>query len=381
MILLGAIINPSYSSAQDSTTVKAKTKSPLIERLSVRTNAFEWLLTVPNVQAGFDLFPGPYNRSELLAGVKWKPDTYHQQPPFYVFNLLDLRGEYRWHFRFKQQKPGEKFNFFSLYRRNPRPWIAHYLGGYMNYGTYSVKPSKKGADGWQTGLGVSYGIELPLYEYGNSAVDLDLGASAGLAFFRYDLYSLNYANTGYARLSDTPDNLFIPVVSELRATFILRKTSVRTRYTKVDPEIKIMADKLTDIRMGFEGTNKQTFDDSRDRKTSALYAQNDSLYRADYVKWVQETVDEQLESINSEYTKLNEKRKEKLSKEVRKLGKEAIADFDRQVREKKQAALNAQREEERQRLAKEAEEKKAAKEAEKAAKEAAKNNQKAEEVE
>jgi hypothetical protein len=355
-ILLGELFNPSITSAQDTTSVKAKTQSPLLERLSVRTNAFEWLLTVPNVQVAYDLFPGPYNRSEILGSFKWNWDTWHALPPYYVFNVMDLRGEYRWHFRFTQQKPDEKFKFLSLARPNPRPWIAHYLGAYLETGSFSLKASLKGSQGAHTGLGVSYGIELPLYEYGTSAVDIDLGASAGVALFNYDLYRLNYSNTAYAALEDKPRWLFIPVISEVRATFIWRKNSVRTKYTKSDPEIPVFNQVMDDIHMEFSGTNKKAFDESLSKAQQREYSASDSLYRAAYVEYVKYSHDYLMGIVVD--TPVNENRKEKLRKEVTRLYNEAIKEFDMEIRNRD---LEAQR---------------AAREAEKAAKEAAKEDAK-----
>lgn len=357
--------------------MKAKTQSPLIERLSVRTNALEWLLTVPNVQVAYDLFPGPYNRSEILGSFKWNWDTWHALPPYYVFNVMDLRGEYRWHFRFTQQKPDEKFKFLSLARPNPRPWIAHYLGAYLDFGTYSVKPSTNGAQGWQTGLGVSYGIELPLYEYGKSAVDVDLGASAGFALFGYDLYRLNYSNTAYSALTEKQKLLFLPVISELRATFIWRKASVRTKYVKSDPEIPVFNRALEDIRTEFSNTNKKAFDESLTKAQQREYAASDSLYRAAYVEYVNYSYNYLKDYVGTQ--PVNEKRKAKLYKEVERLYKVALSDFDNSIRAKEIEKQKAEAEAYKAAKAAEKEAAKAEKEAAKAEKDAAKKDKKASE--
>ena len=172
-------------------------KERLIDRFSFRTNAVDWLLTIPNVSVSFDLFPGEYNKMDVLLGVRYNWNTFHKLPTYYVFDVFDARAEYRYHFRFEQLGSGEKPNFFSLKRKNPRHHIAHYVGAYANAGTFAFKVSADGRQGFQGGVGVSFGIELPLYQYKKGAIDLDLGASIGAMYNNFNLFTLNGANSAY----------------------------------------------------------------------------------------------------------------------------------------------------------------------------------------
>ena len=304
---------------------QARQDSTLSNRFSVRTNAIDWLLTVPNIQIGFDLHPGDYNRSSLLAGVKWNWDTWHKMPPYYVFNVMDVRGEYRYHFR-----------------RGSRKWIAQYVGGYADYSTYSIKFAPTGRQGFQGGVGASYGIELPLYDYGKGVVDVDLGVSAGICVAHFDDYSL--ASSGTAYYQNWSATVPMPFVTELRAAFSIRKNSVRRKYIKTDPDIPLVKQQEADIRADFASTNKEQFDESvkSDKKATALYAASDSTYRAAFVDWVQESVDKNLNNVNS--LPIRENRKVKLRKLVESLRRATIADFDAALHEKRQQARKSEQE-------------------------------------
>jgi hypothetical protein len=100
-------------------------KERLIDRFSFRTNAVDWLLTIPNVSVSFDLFPGEYNKMDVLLGVRYNWNTFHKLPTYYVFDVFDARAEYRYHFRFEQLGSGEKPNFFSL--KHGVPGLSNYI--------------------------------------------------------------------------------------------------------------------------------------------------------------------------------------------------------------------------------------------------------------
>lgn len=312
--------------------------------ISLRTNALEWLLTVPNFQVGFDLSSSEYNNKSLLLGIKYNWDTWHKLPPYYVFNVLDLRGEYRYHYRYTQQPPGEKFQFWSLARPTPRPWIAHYVGGYVDWSSYSLKPGDTGRQGWQTGFGISAGIELPLYEYGSGAVDIDLGASAGFSLANYNKFGLNESATFYVMKEENPRWAFLPVITELRATFSWRKASVRTKYLKTNPEIPVYKQALKDINTSFATMHKADFDDYQKSIRRLEEIQKvDTTYRGEFVRWVK-TVEKETIDNNVMTLPVNDKRKAKLARHVRRLSKAAISEFDSAVREEKADIAKAQRE-------------------------------------
>ncbi len=348
-------------------------KERLIDRFSFRTNAVDWLLTIPNVSVSFDLFPGEYNKMDVLLGVRYNWNTFHKLPTYYVFDVFDARAEYRYHFRFEQLGSGEKPNFFSLKRKNPRHHIAHYVGAYANAGTFAFKVSADGRQGFQGGVGVSFGIELPLYQYKKGAIDLDLGASIGAMYNNFNLFTLNGANSAY--VNNGKGWAVIPMLSELRATFAWRTRSVRDRYLKDDPEIPRFRDAMANVRTAFAGVNRQSFEESRSKKELKELVQNDSLYREAFINWV---LTDQVEYYKGQvqFNNVTPEHEEQLKKEIDKLGQKAIADFEKEIKAKAdeadKAARDKAREEAKAAAEKEKAEKAAEKEAEKAAKQAEK---------
>lgn len=338
----------------------------------------DWLLTIPNVSVSFDLFPGEFNKMDVLLGIRYNWNTRHQLPTYYVFDVFDGRLEYRYHYRYQQLGSGEKPNLFSLKRKNPRSWVAHYIGGYANAGTFAFKVSTNGHQGFQGGVGVSFGIELPLYQYKKGAIDLDLGASIGAMYANFNLFTLNGANSAY--VNNGKGWGVIPMLSELRATFTWRTRSVRDRYLKDDPEIPRFRDALNSIRGDFASVDKKTFDESRTQREARELAKSDSLYREAFVKWVQENVDDQKSRV--QYYNVTPEHEEQLKKEIEKLGQKAINDLEKDLKAKANEAANAaraaQREADKEAADKEKAEKAAAREAEKAQKEAEKAAKQAE---
>ena len=348
----GGILSPHLAYAQDY---------QFKDRLSFGTNAFEWLLTVPNVRMELDLHPGPYNQESIVAGIRYNWNTFHKLPPYYVFNTFGIKGEYRYHFRFKQLEPGHKASFLSLERKNPRPWIAYYVGGYAEYSSFSIKFSSLGRQGGQGGVGVSLGMELPLYQYRGGAIDLDLGVSAGLCLASFELYRLNEAATAY--IIDGKRFLPLPMLTELRAVFNWRRISVKDKYVKTDPQIPVFNNAMADIRTNFENTNKQAFDDSRSKKEAAAYAKSDSLYRADFTAWVLENEKDLMNQL--EYVNVDEAHRKKLVKAVKDGTQKVLDDFDKALKERDAAAAKAAKEkadEEKRKKAEEEKKKKADKE-------------------
>lgn len=357
-------------------------QEPLIERFSFRTNALDWLATIPNATVGFDLLPGEYNNMSLLAGIKWNWNTFHKIPDYYVFNVFDVRAEYRYHFRHTQAPAGQKPKFFSKERRNPRTWLARYLGGYVNYGTFSFKPGATGRQGWQVGLGVSAGVEFPLYQYKSGAIDMDLGASAGVTVSRFNLYSLNEGHSAF--VMGESRFMVLPTIAELRAVISWRKTSVKSKYLKENPEKDLYAQALADVRSDFANTSKTTFDESRTKAQERLYQQSDSAYVADFKAWLQDNLNDELTKIEqsnvsashqkqlkAEAKRLSDKVERSFMAEVHKIQAEKNKDQRKVEAEAKKAAAEKAKEEKAAAKAKAAEEKAAAKakaEEEKAAK-------------
>ena len=266
---------------------KKEEKGKLLERFALKTNAFEWLITVPNIQVAFDLTASPYNRSVILLGAKYNWNTYHKYVPYFVFNAFDLRPEYRYY-----------------YRTQKRPWKACYLGGYANYSTYSLKPGKIGRQGFQGGLGVSWGYEIPLYKYKRCAIDFELGFSAGLCFASDKAYRMDSETERYVGVPEEDRLLAVrPAVTELRAVFSLRPISVSEKYNKTreaegkeDPFKQLKGD-IDDAML--HDASLESFRQSIEYENNAgLYESEPVAFRQGYFAFVQEAASSTLEYIN-----------------------------------------------------------------------------------
>ena len=105
-IFLSTLFSVSLASGAEAFAVEEEvkvTKNPGIDRWAFRTNAFEWLLTIPNFGVEFDLVNSPYNKYSLGLTAKYNWNTTHMYAPPTVFNLLDVRPEFRYYFRTTQR--------------------------------------------------------------------------------------------------------------------------------------------------------------------------------------------------------------------------------------------------------------------------------------
>ena len=202
-----------------------KAALPFGDRLSVKTNAFEWLLTVPNIGFECDVVRTEYKKMSLNLSAKYNWNTYHKLAPATVFDLFDVRPEFRYYFRTENRKLS-------------KPWWAMYMGPYLSYGTYTFKLSEKGIHGYSAGLGVSAGYVIPMYEYKKGAIDVELGFSLGLQVATRDVFTHNPEGHYYVKQEALSKDLHFtpfPVVSEMRVAFVWRKESIR-HQVKIDHE-------------------------------------------------------------------------------------------------------------------------------------------------
>ena len=223
-----------------ATTTKAKAKAKTaaakvsdkitgLDRWSFRANALELLCTVPNFNVEFDVSSSPYNRWSLGLTAKYNWDTWHSVPPTLVFNMFEIRPEFRKWFRMKPKEGNDK----------PTRERAFFLGGYASGGTYSIKPGKYGIQGPLFGAGALFGYDFPLYTYRHFAIDFELGVAAGLAVTSYDGYTMNRSNTDYIEAPGKSKNWHLcpfPVLSEVKACFVFRTLSIKDKYKKVDSQ-------------------------------------------------------------------------------------------------------------------------------------------------
>lgn len=221
---------------------------PFKSRLAFKTNAVDWFALLPNLTAEFDLFGSPYKHYTFSLGIKGNWNTSQNYKPSIVYNLVDVRGEFRKYFRTSQRNFHHldsasffqhlKEEVFTIKRFHPRYWRAYYWGVYADYANYNFKFGSLGRQGSAIGLGVSGGFSIPLYGYRDNFVDLELGASVGFVYTKYDAYRHDEESNCYPRVSEKSKGGHIvpfPVVSDLRVAFVYRfSTSVKNKYKLID---------------------------------------------------------------------------------------------------------------------------------------------------
>lgn len=344
-------------------------KTPFIDRIAIRTNALDWLLTIPNVGFEFDLNGSEFNSMTFGLSAKYNWNTTHlwrdtkspYMPPV-VFNILDVRPEYRYYYRTRKaprQKSG-KWNVESFLKdkKNPKTWRANYVGAYVNYATYTFKFGQKGRQGEAVGFGASTGYSIPMYEYKNGAVDVELGFSVGLqmcskTFFAHNPDGYFYTEVltngkakGRDHLALTP----FPVVSDLRVAFVWRHKSIKDKVKEDDDRNRVERHFNT-IKgdYNYDDCTKESLDVMLEN-TLSLSARrtvmaNDSLYRQKFMDEVlrQEAnllsfvpmafpgefkEDPRVHSIVKDY-------EDRLYKLIERGKKDAIRDFERALAESK----------------------------------------------
>lgn len=212
----------------------------LSERISVRTNAVDWLLLVPNVGVEFDLGRYNWNRYSLLFGVKGNWQTSHSFKPAQVYNIAKVHAEVRQYWRTrkinndttdlsKQTSVMPARNILQRLLSTNRyslkhPNTTYYRGIYAAYTKYSVLLMKKGRQGSAFSAGFTYGIIKPLYEFksGNS-LDLEFGLSAGICITKNDEYCHDRESDCYPVTAKNGWHLLpYPMLSEARVAFVYR---------------------------------------------------------------------------------------------------------------------------------------------------------------
>lgn len=323
---------------------------------TVKTNAVDWLFTIPNLQIGFDLSASQYNQEVLLLGAKYRPHTYHNYAPYLLFNVLNIRPEYRHYYRHTQlgsriekdvngrdSLVWDKAPLSSTKRKHPKPWQAWYIGAYAEYTNYSLKFGEYGRQGWAAGAGVTIGFEVPLYEYKTGAIDLDLGLSAGLVATTNQAFKngddiYRYVPVAAAdKVKDAPF-MVIPMLTEVRATFSWRHKSVRYKYLEPDPVIAYYAQAKKKITDDMRSSTRQEFNSifMTTSKDSLKYQQDEAKYKADYQKYLMDAVVADERNIK-ENDKITSSMKGKLNRYLQSEKMKNLRQFDREVRLEKQA--------------------------------------------
>ena len=311
---------------------------------AVKTNALEWMLTVPNVSFEADLSNSQYNRMTLGLTAKYNWRTYHKYAPYCAFDLFDIRPEFRYYFRTHTLRASDEKSKFSDFeewfdyniagmkdsgKRTPKDWRAYYFGAYVDYAKYAFKFTPEGIQGSAAGFGVSAGYGIPLYQYKKMAIDLELGASLGFVLSKYDKFAHNSVGSYYYP-TEQRDMHFVPfpVVSELRVAFAFRPVSIEKKYRGTDPVKTEYRRVMDNIRINFEASNKDAFDNIQDSEKMKAYAANDSLYTADFAANLEDAVQSSMNMImNSNLPDDPGKYKKKAEAKVAAYKRELMADF------------------------------------------------------
>lgn len=210
------------------------------QRWGIKTNAVDWLLTVPNVGVEFDLGNTIRTKHTLNANLKWNWNTSHDYTPPILFNLFDARVEWRQYFRTRKRGGTTKDanllkrlseTVFTTQRKNPRTNRAYYWGVYANAASYNFKIGKEGKQGTAYGAGLSLGYTAPLYGYKKGNIDLEMGGAIGLLYTSYDTYKHDAESDCYPVVSSKGGHIVpFPVITDLRVAFVYRFMSVGDKY-------------------------------------------------------------------------------------------------------------------------------------------------------
>ncbi len=212
-------------------SVKVDTLS-VANRLSLRTNAVDWVLLVPNIGVEFDLVNKNWSRWALGLDVRGNWQASHTFKQGVVFNVQGAKIELRNYWRPRQidgrtvvKHTGFFDRLFSC-RRDvvKRPTVVYYRGVYTSLSDFSFKFGSTGRQGTAVMLGVSWGAVRPLFTFANgNSLDLEIGVNVGACFLRWDTYRLIREDNCYRKTWSGTWKMFpIPVPSDARIGFVYR---------------------------------------------------------------------------------------------------------------------------------------------------------------
>lgn len=247
-------VSAQYNNADAKAREKAGRTVPFKDMWSIRTNALEWLLTIPNIGVEFDLSNSIYNRNTIGVNLRYNWNTTHNYTTPMVFNVFEVRPEYRRYWRINDKlsfgnwfnetfSPRDKSSSDGASRKKNnfwnKTWRAYYIGGYANAGTYSFKFGKEGHQGQMYGAGLIAGYVLPLYQYDKSAIDIEFGVALGFAATSYKAFGHNANGDYYYEIPSKSREFHVvpyPVVSELKVAFVYRMKSIDDKYKREDQQ-------------------------------------------------------------------------------------------------------------------------------------------------
>lgn len=106
------------------------------ERLSLRTNAVDWLLLVPNFGIEYDFGNLNYNRLSIGLNFRYNWQSSHTFKPGIVYNVAEIRAEVRNYYRIRLlsnyiETPKKKWQRLISPRKevSRHPTTTYYWGG------------------------------------------------------------------------------------------------------------------------------------------------------------------------------------------------------------------------------------------------------------
>ena len=218
----------------------------LLERVSLHTNAVDWVIGIPNLAVEFDVKARNYNRWSFMAGVRYRPAMKNTFVMPAVFNIFEVSLEGRGYWRERQATPTGIFRHHRMWYEKilscramlpSHPTWVFYRGGYVTYTKYSflLKDAINGKQGQAIQAGFTWGFEKPLYQFsdGNS-LDLDCGISGGFCMHKTDKYDIDQDNNAYGVTERAEKWKFnpYPVLKDIHVSFVYRfgKYPIQKRY-------------------------------------------------------------------------------------------------------------------------------------------------------
>ncbi len=220
------------------------------QRLSLRTNAIDWLLLTPNIGVEYDLLNKNWSRWAIGMNLRGNWQSSHTYKPGMVYNTSGVKLELRNYRRRRQMNYSDTIinskGDTIIERQNngfdPHRWwtarlfsprrkditkfatTTYYRGVYLSHSNYSILLGREGKQGSAFGLGMTYGIIRPLFEYQNgSSLDFELGISGGIAYTKYDTYRHNRESNCYSVVESKGWHIVpYPVITEIKVGFVYR---------------------------------------------------------------------------------------------------------------------------------------------------------------
>lgn len=292
------------------------------ERLSVRTNAADWLMLLPNIGVEYDIRNTNWNRWSVGLNLRSNWQSSHTYRPGIVYNLTGIRAEVRNYRRTRQMNysklpvlnekgdtiglatetngldPHTNFigKIFSVRRKKIKyPLNTYYRGLYLSYNDFSLKFASEGKQGSALGIGMTYGFIRPLHEYPNgNSLDFELGISGGIAYTKYDTYRHNRESDCYSVVESKDWHIIPhPVISEIKVGFVYRfgnypitkkyrwRVDVDTAYqSRVrDKELKKYADRINKENDRKKSAERKVFVKDSIQKAKIKQHKADSIRR------------------------------------------------------------------------------------------------------